>query len=375
MKEAQDRLVGVATDDNIMTHHSIEQGLRGIYRFESEAVEANLHNTRTHIVPLHTLLWAWGATCVALDTLSALFPELVCRLWESILCLIVDGHGTPCAVQRCLGALQWLALLTRVLLIVYQQFYRVVEVPRVGAVVLVLAGTLNELPIGLVLLPLATVDTSWDCLPLLLATDAAPDFGFGVSRKDCSRAVAEAIVTMSEKTGDYVRLFQEPGDAVRKERLGNPHHLQVCQSELTTLISSKARFSAHSGVLEAWATLLGLRCISRSASRSHSRLAMLVGAKVVVCIVSKGRASSKSLNRIMRKVAALALPLDVHIIFVYIPSEDKPADGPSRGVRRLKRRSVCRSKPENKIRDYEANRDRAFRRLRETGMLKGAACL
>ncbi len=102
----------------------------------------------------------------------------------------------------------------------------------------------------------------------------------------------------------------------------------------------------HSGALEAEAVVLLLRWLLRTPNRHSARVVALVDAKSVLCAASKGRSSAPSIKRAVRRMGALALAGDLHMKFVYVPSEDNPADGPSRGV--LRRRPSPVVKPVRK---------------------------
>ena len=59
---------------------------------------------------------------------------------------------------------------------------------------------------------------------------------------------------------------------------------------------------------------------------------VLVDAKAVLAAAAKGRASAPTFTHQVRKLAALAVAGDLLLKYIYIPSEDNPADAPSRGV-------------------------------------------
>ena len=71
---------------------------------------------------------------------------------------------------------------------------------------------------------------------------------------------------------------------------------------------------------------------SRSKQHHSCRVPMLVDAQAVLGAAAKGRTSVCSIKRDVRKMAALTLASDMFAAYVYIPSEENPADAPSRGV-------------------------------------------
>ena len=94
--------------------------------------------------------------------------------------------------------------------------------------------------------------------------------------------------------------------------------------------------------LEAGGVRLGLRWWLRSAKRHNQRVVMLVDAQAVMGAVCKGRSSSLSLRKEVMRIAALQLAGNLHLHLVYVPSEDNPADAPSRGVvRKWRSRHTC----------------------------------
>ena len=78
--------------------------------------------------------------------------------------------------------------------------------------------------------------------------------------------------------------------------------------------------------------VLLLRWLCRSERKHAHRVVVLVDAKAVLGAAAKGRSSALSFKVQLRKLAALTLAGDFLIRYIYIPSEDNPADAPSRGV-------------------------------------------
>ena len=120
------------------------------------------------------------------------------------------------------------------------------------------------------------------------------------------------------------------------DRLGIPHNLDLSLYDFTDVLSHKAKWQAHSSVLEAHGLLLGIRWAVRAARRRHSRLPVLVDAKAVLGAASKGRSSSSALRGSLRDLAANILAADILLRLIYVPSECMPADAASRGKRRVR---------------------------------------
>ena len=76
--------------------------------------------------------------------------------------------------------------------------------------------------------------------------------------------------------------------------------------------------------------------------RHVRRTTVLIDAQSVLGAVRKGRSSAPSLKREIAFIGALVLSGDLVLRCLYVPSEDNPADAPSRGIVRkrvLKKRT------------------------------------
>ena len=87
--------------------------------------------------------------------------------------------------------------------------------------------------------------------------------------------------------------------------------------------------------LEADGVWLALRWALRSTRRHARRTVMLVDAQAIKGAIAKGRLSAPSLRREVTRIGAFALAGDLLLKLVYAPSEDNPADAPSRGIVRM----------------------------------------
>ena len=115
--------------------------------------------------------------------------------------------------------------------------------------------------------------------------------------------------------------------------MGNETVIPITKSAFKTLISEKARVHAHSGSLEASAVVLGLRRLLRSRRNHRHRIVYLVDAQAIILGgLRKGRSSAATIKRQVKQAAALQIAGGIKVYFGYVPSEDNPADAPSRGV-------------------------------------------
>ena len=102
-----------------------------------------------------------------------------------------------------------------------------------------------------------------------------------------------------------------------------------------------------------------LRWIARSSARHSCKIVALVDAQTVIGALAKGRTSSPSLRQEVRRVAALVLSADLFVKYIYVPSEDNPADAPSRGVRRVRRHREPGARP--RVRKEVIKQQRQYR--------------
>ena len=99
----------------------------------------------------------------------------------------------------------------------------------------------------------------------------------------------------------------------------------------------------HSGTLELNAALLAIKWAAHATHRHGKRVLTLLDAKAVLGGLQKGRSSSRILGRILQKTGAHLVAADLDMRYLYVPTEDMPADAPSRGVRsRPQRRRALR---------------------------------
>ena len=169
----------------------------------------------------------------------------------------------------------------------------------------------------------------------LLATDAAIDYGFGVSVANVSQGIVRQLGRVAAAPGHLVRLGRScphPDDEAERPRKGLAHDVGLSKWDFRTVISSKRQFDAHSGALEAHGVALGLRWLLRSVERHGRRTSILIDAQSVLGAARKGRSSARSLKREIRFIGSLVLAGNLLLRCLYIPSEDNPADAPSRGV-------------------------------------------
>ncbi|CAE7948685.1 Lgi2 [Symbiodinium sp. KB8] len=169
-------------------------------------------------------------------------------------------------------------------------------------------------------------------LPLLSATDASTEYGFGASIARVPVPMIRRLARVAEKQGAYVVMDGGFSPEAAAKRLGQLHKLDISLDDFTDIFSIKSKHEAHINVLEGEAFIIWLRWILRSRKRRCTRVVVLVDSAVWLGAAAKGR-SSTQLNRLLRKAAALELAGGVQVHLILVPSAENPSDRPSRGVR------------------------------------------
>ena len=251
---------------------------------------------------------------------------------------------SPLEMQTVLGHLAWFALLSRPVFSCLHKVYdfsRALTTDRIELD----RDIASELALFFCLLPLIDGDLTRPWQNIIVASDASPSFGFGVSVADAAPDLSRTFSREAVRAGAFARLDRTDNyidDKPHKPRKGRTCRLPISKSAFTTVVSSRAVFDAHAGALEAGGVQLALRWLLRSAARHGRRTVLLVDAQAVKGAVAKGRSSSLYLRREIMRIGALQLAGDLLLKLVYVPSEDNPADAPSRGiVRRRRQRLSC----------------------------------
>ena len=86
----------------------------------------------------------------------------------------------------------------------------------------------------------------------------------------------------------------------------------------------------HINILELRSILHALEWRSRVTSFNSCRFLHLSDSQVCLSVLTKGRSSSRPINRLLRRAAALCLALDLLPLWAWVESRLNPADEPSR---------------------------------------------
>lgn len=327
----QSELCMVATDDTVFMHREVTKGQETLANFDASLQAAGIPRKVSKDITLVEQTTALGCDISSRPhVVEPAVPKLLTCIAAG-LDLLRAKTASPRAVNALLGLLQWFCLLQRPVFGVFHHVYdfvrqqpdrQRVEVPR---------PVLQEFAVALGLLPLLSVSLDKQYYTEILACDAAPEFGFGVSAVKCSVGAVSRLGRLSERRGDFVRVHKNAGEEPEKSRLGVPHRLVFGKKEFRTIVSSRAKWKAHSSTLEGHALLLTLKWLARSRLKHHKKVVILVDAKAVLGAAAKGRTSAPGMRSVIRAIGAHALACDLLVRLVYIPSEDNPADCPSRG--------------------------------------------
>ena len=277
-----------------------------------------------------------SATCVGValedGTHLAVPPARCLAMLYALSCLLCRKTASPKQVHQLLGVQQWYDLLCRCKLAVYDKVYEFVRDEADTAVKTVPKVVLFELCAAVFLGIFWRQDLQRPFLPLLSATDASTEYGFGASVARLPVPMIRRLARVAEKQGAYVVMDGGFSPEAAAKRLGQLHKLDISLDDFTDIFSIKSKHEAHINVLEGEAFIIWLRWILRSRARHCTRVVVLVDSAVWLGAAAKGR-SSTQLNRLLRKAAALELAGGVQVHLILVPSADNPSDRPSRGVR------------------------------------------
>lgn len=335
--ENQTEMCFVATDDVVLVHKDAKQGLETLLHLDKAFQTHGIPKNTKKDVSLASNVTALGCDLsnnpAKVEPASGKLVQTLARTLD----LLRIGHASPRAVHACLGVWQWFALMQRSFFSIFDSIYDFVQKEPADQLLKLPLAVSDELLLAVMLAPLLSARLDREPLRTMVATDASADFGFGVCACPCTKQEAANLCRLAERRGDYVRLTVDASDPVEVPRLGRPHRLRVKQSHFRTIISKRAKWQAHSGVLEAHAYLLALKWLARHPAKHHHRVPILVDAKAVVGAATKGRSSARALRTVLRSAAAYTMASDLLPRIVYIPSESNPADHPSRGRKRVRK--------------------------------------
>ena len=88
--------------------------------------------------------------------------------------------------------------------------------------------------------------------------------------------------------------------------------------------------SEHINLLELRAALHAVQWRCRRASYRDFRTMLLIDNQAILAVIAKGRSSSKKVNNLLRRLAALCCTLNIYLLVCWVDTVDNPADEASR---------------------------------------------
>ena len=239
---SQRELCAVATDDTLFFHRSFRHGRRTLQKVDKVFEQHGIPRNRAKDVSLASKMTGLGCDISSRPALVEPAKDKISQAVLGLCDVLERGTSSPAGMSAILGVLQWFCLLQRGMFSIFDKVYGfIVQEPRAVQQPLP-ASVLDELFTWLAVAPLLPASLERQYLSDLLACDAAPEFGFGVSALSCGPKQVESIGRLSERRGDYVRLLVDDNDEPEQPRLGTAHRLPVKKSAFRTLISKRLRW-------------------------------------------------------------------------------------------------------------------------------------
>ena len=147
----------------------------------------------------------------------------------------------------------------------------------------------------------------------------------------------QKLTDAQQLVGHYLRLADHKGSDVRLD-LGMPYRFAAWprapidsgQWAWKVTLSYRWKDKAHINVLETQAVFDCLRHVAKHPRHHDSRRLVLVDSQVALGLLTKGRSSSRRINQILVRLAAVAKASNIMAFYGWVPSKANPADGPSR---------------------------------------------
>ena len=279
-----------------------------------------------------------STTCVGVDLIDGRYwtppSERLWRHLDAVVDLSKHGVGSRGGVAGFLGSAQWFDLLRRLRLSVFDHVYGFSSgsLAKDWTQMTVPTEVTGELLLDTAFALFGCVDMNLPFLPLIAATDASTEYGHGGVVSQASIEEVRRVARMACKLGGHVCM--EDGPALSHEllaRLGPRHDLKLELGNFDVIFTVRVETPGHINIEEGVALIRYLKWVLRSSSRFRHRVVLLIDSKVVLGAVAKGRSSSKPLNTLVRRAAALCFAGGLVLHCVFISTKHNPADWPSRG--------------------------------------------
>jgi len=361
------------TDDVVFVHADESQARDRLRIFDQTLADHNVPRKVEKDVSVATEVVALG--CHLGNSPPWVEPDLDKVVWTQQCALGIARRGrvTPRACSTVLGTMQWFCLVNRWLFSCFEEVYQFVDAANLDQDTVVPDGAVGELLLFSALAHFGVADLERLFLDIVVATDASPAFGFGLSVRACSRESTLDLAALSQQSSGFV-LFNDVADLAADLQVhGVPVVLPFAMDSFTDVLSFRAREQAHAGALECHGVLLAIQWILRSTARFGRRVILAIDAQAILHVVLKGRTSAGTLGRTTCSIAAHCMAGDLLVYPLWVPSKANPADAPSRGKRRrpVARRldKVHKAVAKNSAVAAAARLEAAARRLYAAGAL------
>ena len=282
---------------------------------------------------------------------GTLYPspsKFVSLLVETLFILtvpVVSGH----VLQHIVGSWAWFILLRRPMFSFLHDIYRFITVSN-GRDFTLWPSARNELISLMALSPMLTASLWSSNYSKLLATDASlqkqalvvtpmPQSGIiellslannKPSTMMPNNAPSSLIDCVHTPTQSVTNVFQPSIPFITIPPQHDFIYSQVSRNAWSTIISAPFRYHHHINKLELQAVVSAIRWVLSSPTGLHTRIICFIDNPVTALIIKKGRARSRSLQSLMRKLSLYLIAADLQINPIWVPSAINPADRPSR---------------------------------------------
>jgi hypothetical protein len=234
--------------------------------------------------------------------------------------------ASPRSFSKLIGVWVWLLLLNRSLLSVLSSaVYRFIALDTT-TVLPIPNEVLHDLDLLLGVSPFLFLDMHMSKASTIFATDASMEGGAMVS-STVEVDQFDQLAVERENSG----WFEFP---MQNQQRTTPQSVQqfIHCSDWRTVLRCRWKFPGDQIYrLEAHALFLALRNIAlKRIDLEDSRVIFMLDSSSVVGAVAKGRSSTDSMNHMCRRVASLICLTGIRPFWLWIGTDDNPADGPSR---------------------------------------------
>ena len=333
---------GLYIDDHVVTQivHKRKYGKKQSYRDDEIIKQSRDHYAKLGIpiskkkqfTHLHDFV-AWG-TSVNSETgrVGTPLPKL-----KQMASLIVDvcklTRVTQKLIQKTVGLLIHPCMHRRIFMSLLQETYAWCSRLESGKSYRMPVSVREELLWMALCLPLVHCNARWPISQRIGASDASSTGG-GRAVTVTKPHVAKTLFRFSEHVGEAVRLDWLSGSLAPETSMHSvPEDLERLMLAHTWTTSHRCTFAHKQRINVLEMKMVRAELIDLvSKIRSPHRAILLVDSRVVVGAFSKGRSSSRQLNRILRSLIGWSVAGEKSLHLVWVRSKSNPSDHPSRGL-------------------------------------------